>query len=40
MEEYVSPAMLRLAGSDAESESLNNLGAVVAIVIGLLWLWY
>ena len=37
MEEYVSPAMVKLTG---ESDNIGEAGAAIVIVIGLAWLWY
>ena len=39
MEEYVSPAMVKLTGED-EKLGEADAGAVVVIVIGLAWAWY
>jgi hypothetical protein len=39
VEEYISPAMVKLTG---EQENIGEAGAaaVVVIVIGLAWAWY
>ena len=39
MEEYVSPAMVKLTGED-DAISEAGAGAVVVIVIGAAWAWY